>query len=114
VVDWDDAQARLIERQRNHLIIRTGDTLRCTTCTRAAAAEAGRAQAAALDLPALTGTPKQIAWAEQIRAQALAMVAGLPEAERAAALAAFAAQTSASNWIDRRHTIAQMARAAAR
>lgn len=71
---------------------------------RAAATEA--AAAATTDLPGLTGSPKQIAWATTIRADAKAAidaaVAGkeLSEAQRSA-LAALYAQPAAW-WIDNR------------
>lgn len=78
----------------------------------AAAAAAQAAQAAGL--PALNGTPKQIAWAEQIRSTALAAVEELlaqqgedrrqdPRwAKIEAAVAALRHQAQAAWWIDRR------------
>ncbi len=85
----------------------------CYACKRAAqdkvrAEAASAAAAATTDLPALTGSPKQIAWATTIRAEARgaidATIAGkeLPEAARRA-LDALYAQTDAGWWIEQRH-----------
>lgn len=64
------------------------------------------------NLPALTGTEKQIAWAEQIRSKTLATVAaffanaglaGRPEAQQVYDL--LDRQTEARWWIDSRHLL---------
>lgn len=90
---------------------------------RAAASAAAAEQAKATGLPALTGSDKQIAWAETIRANAVAQLAKLSayldtadanpaatEAQRTAirlgrdAIASALAQTEARAWIDSRDT----------
>lgn len=90
---------------------------------RAAASAAAAEQAKATGLPALTGSAKQIAWAETIRANAVAQLAKLsayldevdaepdaPEQEREEAriareiIANVIAQTDASTWIDNQYT----------
>jgi len=95
-------------------------TTLCTACYRAdqearrEAADAAAAEANAdAGLVALAGTSKQIAWAESIRAAALAEIGAMegrleriPDpAQRprvAAAIAAVRGQASAAWWIDRR------------
>lgn len=91
---------------------------------RAAASAAAAEQAKATGLPALTGSDKQIAWAETIRANAVAQLAKLSayldtadanpaatEAQRTAirlgrdAIASALAQTEARAWIDGRDAI---------
>ena len=64
----------------------------CLNCENAANAERN----AEAGLPALTGTPKQIAWAESIRAAAMARRELSPET---------LAQTKASWWIDQRYSL---------
>ena len=78
------------------------------------AAQAAAEQAQAAGLPALQGTEKQVAWAEQIRAQAIqavdALLAQQGEAQREdprwarleAAVAALRQQAAAAWWIDNR------------
>lgn len=72
---------------------------------------AAAAKAAEAGLPALEGTPKQVAWAESIRVKAIAQVEELiaatattPErqAQVAPLLARLKAQTKAAWWIDNR------------
>lgn len=100
-----------------------GELLTTTTTAAAASAVAGctKVQAVRPPLPALAGTPKQVTWAEDIRAKALRdydMVVAAAEAEAKrpnatatsieAASAALAAldsitdETSARWWIDHR------------
>lgn len=88
----------------------------CAECYRREQNE--QAAAANKDLPALTGSEKQIAWAETIRAQAMTEIAARREriaaaltqgaqkdvADRLTAiLDAAAAQTEAKYWIDNRN-----------
>jgi hypothetical protein len=91
----------------------------CRDCLNAA--ETAVAAQANAGLPALTGTDKQIAWAETLRAKALAELDAVldklakgeqppPTPETAyileglhAAVAALKAQTQARVWIDNRH-----------
>lgn len=61
----------------------------CLACRNAEAAAAN----AEAGLPALTGSPKQIAWAESIRAKAVANRTTTPEQQRIA---------GAAWWIDHR------------
>lgn len=88
----------------------------CRDCRNAAAAEASAA------LPALSGSDKQVAWANTIRVDLLRQVDGIvteldargssEEQERARMLRQLALQmTSASWWIDRRrHTAIDLLR----
>lgn len=91
------ARKRRIEWLREH-----GE---CQACRRAAQDAAAAEAAERLgELPALVGSPKQIAWAEKIRA--LRLVEAKAEAKAANAedrFAALAAKTSAAWWIDNRH-----------
>lgn len=81
---------------------------KCPGCNGAGAARNAYFLAAFGDLPALTGTPKQLQWAEKIRAQALAdaeaqMPTWSTKPERNPAIRAhLAAQTDAAWWIERR------------
>ncbi len=102
----------------------------CRACERTADMRAAQAQAAALTLPELTGSEKQVAWALTIRAKALQAVAtlradfaangaraqaqGMSSEAVAAELAQFdtlaervAQQVSAKWWIDHRDTSAR-------
>lgn len=107
-------------RQRDAALAREQGKV-CAACyaaqkdeERAAAAQAAAQAAQAAGLPALQGTPKQIAWAEQIRSTALAAVDQFlslqGEARRQdprwaqveAAVAALRNQAQAAWWIDRR------------
>ena len=117
-------------RQRPYLLQREEERL-CRACwderaavERAAATAAAAAVAAAQGLPALTGSPKQIAWAESLRRVLLALIdaalagAALTAEERAEAarvVAAIQARADARYWIDRRDVpvhmvLAEMAR----
>lgn len=85
---------------------------------RAAESAAAAEQAKAAGLPALIGSPKQIAWAESIRAKQLAQLQALdaklavapatanPEAVRIGReiIASMIARTDAKAWIDGRDT----------
>lgn len=108
----DDRYAH-IERQRGRL---------CSECYRAQQTAEATEQAEAAGLPTLTGSGKQVAWAETIRAKLLTEIArqraefealgrrkGATEDNIAAALAQFdgvvakvVAQTGARWWIDNR------------
>lgn len=82
----------------------------CRECERAAETASAKTQTEAAGLPALTGSPKQVAWAESIRAKAMMRLSdGLSHAsgteqERQAAYAALhtavAKHTDARWWID--------------
>ncbi len=78
----------------------------CYEC-KCAAEAAARAEANA-DMVALTGSAKQIAWAETIRAEARKVIdaklgGATLNAAQTAAIAALWAQTDAGWWIERRH-----------
>lgn len=89
---------------------------KCGDCTRAdlqqqraAAGQAAIEQAAAEGLPALTGTPKQIAWAERIRRGAIDEIrdrigshGDLTEQAMTIYTSIAARQTEAAWWIDQR------------
>ena len=117
-------------RQRPYLLQREEERL-CRACwderaavERAAATAAAAAVAAAQGLPALTGSPKQIAWAESLRRELLARIATAlagaaltteeqDEADRV--VAKIRTQADARYWIDHRTTpvhlvLAEMAR----
>lgn len=66
----------------------------CPDCRKAAADNA----AISAGLPLLSGSPKQVAWASEIRERALRLLA----AERAEKLRA---EQSAKWWIDNRHAV---------
>ncbi|KQM21119.1 hypothetical protein ASE73_05325 [Sphingomonas sp. Leaf24] len=76
---------------------------RCTDCMATARAEQAAADRAAIAghaLPPLTGSARQVAWADTIRAERLAkLVRSHP-----ACLAGLAAQVDAKWWIDHRRT----------
>ena len=79
----------------------------CRTCWEAQ--RAAEAPAPDPSLPVLTGSPKQIAWAERIRREQLAAIDALLAQSairdvgmRDKVLAALRGQTAASWWIDRR------------
>lgn len=81
------------------------ERLKCTTCAaearRAASAskaDAARQQLANMQLPSLTGSPRQIAWADGIRLKKLAALRRLAPT----ALDPAAAITDARWWIDHR------------
>lgn len=79
----------------------------CTDCWRRQQNEA--AQAANVGMVALTGSPKQVAWAERIRAAARAEISAVIgdktlTAEQQAALDRLYGQSSAGWWIDRSET----------
>lgn len=80
----------------------------CLAEQRKQAAIDAAAQNKGAGLPELTGSAKQIAWAEQIRAKVVAKIGEdefLPDRideYRATILAAAATKTSAAWWIDRR------------
>lgn len=96
----------------------------CQPCKRQAEQQAAEQSAAAAGLPALSGSPKQVAWATTIRAEKLKAAAADREqfaalgrrqnatAEQMAeqlgqydqAAAALAAHERAAWWIDRRNT----------
>ena len=95
---------------------RLGERL-CLTCYKAqqqvSSVQAARANANAGDVPALSGSEKQIAWAETIRAAAIAATSTLlreteartgtpPPAEVTAAYERLTRQSAATWWIDRR------------
>lgn len=91
---------------------RLAEYLGRSKCPACAAAEAA-SKSAATGLPALKGSDKQIAWAQQIRAAKLAAIPavnadGSPIGERAAAaIAALKARSDAKWWIDNRDCHAQ-------
>jgi hypothetical protein len=71
----------------------------CSTCYKAQKEAEHKAEMDAYksaELPALTGTPKQIAWAEKIRLEAYNSYANR-------GFEYIASETSAAWWIDRRH-----------
>lgn len=86
----------------------------CFKCGAKAEAEVASKQAEAKGLPALTGSEKQITWAEQIRAKQIDRIETFydyyapkctsPEVLKALdqAVAEFKSETSASKWIDGR------------
>lgn len=80
----------------------------CPGCNSAGAARNAYFLAAFGDLPALTGSAKQVEWADKIRAKALAaaeeqMPTWSTKPERNPAIRAYlAAQTEAAWWIERR------------
>jgi hypothetical protein len=99
----------------------------CWDCRNAIRAKAAAEAAQAMALPPLTGTPKQISWAEQIRVKALVtwdmtradilvhLRGGLSEKARSELTDALAlldselhALTAASEWIDERDTVGGM------
>ena len=121
-------------RQRPYLLAREEERL-CYACwqeraekQRAAETAAAAAVAAAQGLPALTGSPKQVAWAESLRREKLARIdaalagAALTAEEKAEAdrvVAKVRAQAEARYWIDHRDipvhmVLAEMARTLAR
>src|SRR6185503_6208900 len=59
------------ERERREAWL---DSKLCRECERAAQTQQAQSQAAERHLPTLTGSDKQIAWAERIRAELLAKV----------------------------------------
>jgi hypothetical protein len=94
----------------------------CSACAKADRAAACEAVEVEHDLPALTGSDKQVAWARQIRAEKLAAIMAFiaanrekaPEARReeydtqaAPTVQAILAKGEARWWIDRRDTPAQ-------
>jgi len=92
-------------------------TVPCLACKRDSERDA--AAAAMSDLPALTGTDKQIAWATTIRADIISRIddvvakgeaaGGVLPQDLAAKIAAVKGQASASWWIDHRaSTLAQV------
>lgn len=66
-----DLVGKTTERERRLAWLATQP---CMDCKRAAEAAKAQATAEAAGLPALTGSDKQIAWAETIRAKALAAI----------------------------------------
>lgn len=75
----------------------------CTARLRAEQNAKAAAENAAAGLPVLEGTPKQVAWAESIRAKLLAEVRdAVRDNVKDAAVAVISAHTSASWWIDNR------------
>lgn len=84
-------------------------TTRCRTCfiadkqaEQTAAAACANTAIAYLDLPALAGSDRQIAWAATIRAQRLAAIIATPAADDADGLRACCLITDAKWWIDHR------------
>lgn len=103
------------ERQRR---IEAAQYRLCPDCYRAQ--QLAKATEANAELPALTGTEKQISWAEQIRAKAMSGLAEL-EAQAAksagteaqkqqftAAAGSLRAKSSAGYWIDNRDRSARL------
>lgn len=86
----------------------------CLTAQRQQLAEQGRAAAAAHGLPELTGSSKQIAWAEQIRgALVAAHTAGKSlgiATEYLAPASQHLGQSRAGWWIDNRAGVSQITR----
>lgn len=82
----------------------------CVAQAREDAAKIAAAHAASVGLPTLVGSPKQVVWAEQIRAKILPQIQALPvqnaPADKApiacAAQDAVLAQSAAAWWIDHR------------
>lgn len=76
----------------------------CKAAERAAENAENAASNAEAGLPQLTGTEKQIAWAETIRAEKLAAfrAAGIKPEMLDKVIAVVFGETSASAWIDRR------------
>ncbi|WP_210211003.1 hypothetical protein [Rhodomicrobium lacus] len=101
--------------ERQSYIAWAGKSGICPACAAANAQRAAEAVESEYALPALAGSDKQVAWARKIRAEKVgeavkwmdAVAAKVPEAkleayaeQRARALQAFFAKTSASYWID--------------
>lgn len=86
----------------------------CWECQKQAASQAAAAKATDMALPALTGTPKQVAWAETIRIDKVRQLQALkntinadaPESDKLIAIIdARVAKTNATYWIDNREHI---------
>lgn len=84
-------------------------TTKCRTCFMAdkqaeqtAAAAQDSTAIAHLDLPALNGSDRQVAWATTIRAQRLAAIIATAAADNADDLKAWCRTTDAKWWIDHR------------
>lgn len=77
----------------------------CKECWKAAQAEAAKETAQSYGLCDLTGSPKQIAWAERIRAEVFDKYGAQMQADKSEKTQAFMsflmAQSSAKYWIDR-------------
>ena len=77
----------------------------CSECYKMQQAAAVAEKTAAWELPELTGTPKQIAWAERIRAEVFDKYGAHMQADKSEKTQAFMsflmAQSSAKYWIDR-------------
>lgn len=91
------------DRQSRLAWLRTTD---CRDCYKAGQAAELSAKVAEIgvDLPALSGSPKQVAWATTLRDKRLAALSTrpIPEERRAGFFGALAAKTDSRWWIDNR------------
>lgn len=90
----------------------------CVEAERVAAAERAREDAEREGLPALTGSPRQIVWAEQIRGGLVTALAAARAAGEMITVPALEQESRAGWWIDNRRLVKditdQAARSAAR